>query len=75
MKKLYTRNKPEHGTAEWLEARWKNGAGEPQITASVAAVVHGAHPYKTAADLATELLAPTPPQPQPANDAMDRQPS
>jgi len=72
MKKLYTRNKPEHGTAEWLEARWKNAAGETQITASVAAVVHGEHPYKTAADLATELLSPTPPQPTEPNEAMDR---
>jgi len=72
MKKLYTRNKPEHGTAEWLEARWKNGAGETQITASVAAVVHGEHPFKTAADLATELLSPTPPQPTEPNEAMDR---
>lgn len=72
MKKLYTRNKPEHGTADWLAARWKNDKGETQITASVAAVVHGAHPYKTAADLATELLAPTPPQPEAPNEAMDR---
>ena len=72
MKKLYTRNKPEHGSAEWLEARWKNKAGETQITASVAAVVHGEHPFKTPADLALELLSATPPQPTEPNEAMDR---
>lgn len=72
MKKLYTRNKPEHGTADWLAARWKNEKGETQITASVAAIVHGEHPFKTAADLATELLAPTPPQPEAPNEAMER---
>ena len=71
-KNWYTRIKPEHGTADWLAARWKNESGEPQITASVAAVVHGAHPFKTAADLATELLAPEPPQPEAPNSAMDR---
>jgi len=71
-KNWYTRPKPEHGTTEWLKARWKNGLGEPQITASVAAVVHGAHPFKTAADLATELLAAQPPQPEAPNAAMDR---
>ena len=71
-KNWYTRIKPEHGTADWLAARWKNESGEPQITASVAAVVHGAHPFKTAADLATELLAPEPPQPETPNSAMER---
>lgn len=64
--------KPEHGTAEWLEARWKNEAGETQITASVAGVVHGAHPFVSATDLAIELLSKTAPEPKPTNDAMER---
>lgn len=72
MKNWYTTIKPEHGTADWLKARWKNDAGEPRITASVAAVVHGDHPFKTAADLAIELLAATPPQPEAPNSAMER---
>ena len=72
MKNWYTTVKPEHGTADWLKARWKNGRGEAQITASVAGVVHGAHPFKTATDLAVELLAPQPPQPEAPNSAMER---
>lgn len=71
-KHWYTEPKPEHGTAEWLKARWKNEVGEPQITASVAGVVHGAHPFKSVTDLAIELLAAEPPQPVPPNDAMER---
>ena len=71
-KNWYTRPKPEHGTAEWLKARWKNGLSESQITASVAGVVHGAHPWVSAADLAIELLAKTPPQPTEPNEAMRR---
>jgi predicted phage-related endonuclease len=71
-KNWYTRPKPEHGTAEWLKARWKNGLSESQITASVAGVVHGAHPWVSAADLAIELLAKTAPEPKPTNEAMER---
>jgi predicted phage-related endonuclease len=68
----YTIPKPPHGSADWLAARWQNEAGEKRITASVAAAVHGCHPYVTMADLAVELLADEPPQPKEANNAMRR---
>jgi predicted phage-related endonuclease len=68
----YTIPKPEHGSAEWLSARWKTEQGLARISASVAAVVHGEHPFVTQADLATDLLAPQPPLPQEANQAMMR---
>lgn len=71
-RRWFSTSKPEHGSAEWLKARWKNSRGEPQITASVAATVHNAHPWKSMADLATELLANEPPQPEAPNSAMER---
>lgn len=72
MQNRYTINKPPHGSQEWLNARWMNAAGEKQITASVAAAVHGQHKYTTQADLAVELLAKQPPAPTEQNDAMRR---
>ena len=68
----YTVRKPEHGSQEWLNARWRDEAGLPRITASVASAIHGKNPYMTTADLAIELLADTPPTPKKANAAMER---
>lgn len=68
----YTVPKPEHGSQEWLTARWKDEDGLPRITASVASAVHGQNPYMTTADLAIELLAETAPAPKKANAAMER---
>jgi predicted phage-related endonuclease len=68
----YTIPKPEHGSAEWLALRWKTEEGLARISASLAAVVHGEHPFVSMADLASDLLAPQPPQPQEANQAMMR---
>ncbi len=65
-------NKPVHGSPEWLSIRWANDNGERRISASVAAAIHGTHPYVSMADLATELLADTPPQPKEQNSAMLR---
>ena len=65
-------NKPKHGSQEWLNVRWKDESGKARISASVAAVVHNCHPYQTPADLATELLADTPPVPVKPNAAMER---
>ena len=53
----YTINKPQHGSKEWLEVRWRDHNGLSRIAASSAAAVHGEHEYMTAGDLATELLA------------------
>lgn len=64
--------KPEHGSQEWLTARWKDEEGFSRITASVASAVHGQNPYMTTADLAIELLSETPPAPKKANAAMER---
>lgn len=68
----YTIQKPEHGSADWLALRWKTEGGLARISASLAAVVHGEHPFVSKADLATDLLAAQPPQPQEANQAMAR---
>lgn len=68
----YIISKPEHGSQDWLNVRWKDEHGNSRITASVAAAVHGAHPYKSVADLATELLSPTAPEPAAQNAAMER---
>jgi len=68
----YTINKPEHGSQEWLEVRWRNAEGLSRIAASSAAAVHNEHEYMTPGDLAVELLADEAPQPKPANAAMER---
>ena len=68
----YTINKPQHGSQEWLEVRWRDHNGLSRIAASSAAAVHNEHEYMTAGDLATELLAEEAPQPKQANAAMER---
>jgi len=65
-------NKPTHGSTEWLAVRWKDENGDARISASVAAAVHGAHPYTSTADLVTELIAAEPPKPKAPNAAMLR---
>lgn len=65
--------KPEHGSSEWLRARWiDDTTGLKRISASVAAAVHGEHRYTTKAELAATLLAPEPPAPKAATEAMAR---
>lgn len=68
----YTISKPQHGSKEWLEVRWRDHNGLSRIAASSAAAVHGEHEYMTAGDLAVELLADEAPQPKQANAAMER---
>jgi predicted phage-related endonuclease len=68
----YTFPKPTHGSQEWLNVRWKDEDGLSRISASVAAALHGQHPYTSMADLAVELLSPEPPTPSETNAAMDR---
>ena len=68
----YTISKPQHGSKEWLEVRWRDHNGLSRIAASSAAAVHGEHEYMTPGDLAVELLAEEAPQPKPANAAMER---
>lgn len=64
--------KPEHGSEQWLAARWSDEHGLPRISASAAAAVHGEHSFTTPADLAVELLASEPPTPKEPNSAMLR---
>ena len=59
MENIFQIPKPQHGSQEWLLARWKNKDGKKLISASNAAAVHGEHKYMTPGDLATELLART----------------
>lgn len=72
MNNISTINKPLHGSQEWLEVRWKNENNQARISASVAAVIHGEHQYKSIADLAMELLNDNPPTPIETNQAMER---
>jgi hypothetical protein len=67
----YTIPKPQHGSQDWLNARWQGPNGK-RVTASVAAAVHGEHRFTTPADLAAELLASAPPVPKEQNNAMRR---
>ena len=69
---ISTINKPPHGSQEWLNVRWRNENNQARISASVAAVVHGEHKYKSIADLAMELLNDNPPTPTETNEAMER---
>ena len=69
---ISTINKPLHGSQEWLTVRWRNENNQARISASVAAVVHGEHKYKSIADLAMELLNDNPPAPTETNEAMER---
>lgn len=69
---ISTINKPLHGSQEWLNVRWRNEKNQARISASVAAVVHGEHRYKSTADLAVELLNDNPPNPTETNEAMER---
>jgi hypothetical protein len=68
----YQITKPEHGSEKWLAVRWADENGLTRISASVASAIHNENKYTSAADLAMELLADTPPTPQPTNSAMDR---
>lgn len=70
--KRFTIKKHAHGSAEWLRDRKWNSNGEVQIGASDAAAVHGEHPYKSRADLASELMSKDDPQPVEPNAAMER---
>jgi len=68
----YQVSKPEHGSQEWLTVRWQDENGLKRIAASSAAAIYNQHPYMTAADLATELLRETPPEPKQPSQAMER---
>lgn len=69
---MRTVHKPPHGSQEWLDVRWRDENNLARISASVAAAVHGCHPYTTGADLAVELLAEHAPTPTETNRAMER---
>lgn len=72
MSNLYRVAKPEHGSQEWLNVRWRDDNGLARISASVASCVHGSNLYKSGADLAIELLQDTAPFPTDATSAMER---
>jgi predicted phage-related endonuclease len=55
-----------------LAVRWETETGEKRLAASDCAAIYGLHPYKTISDLTAELLAPSPPKPQPPTQAMER---
>jgi predicted phage-related endonuclease len=57
-----TEPKPPHGSAEWLAVRHRDPQGRARLTASVAGVLFDCHPFITPAELATQMLAETPPE-------------
>ena len=63
--------KPRHGSTEWLMLRHRNENGDPVISASDAAAVHGEHRFKTRHQLFAEKMAPEPPV-SISNEAMER---
>lgn len=63
--------KPRHGSAEWLMLRHRDANGNPVISASDAAAVHGEHRFKTRHQLFAEKMAPEPPV-SITNEAMER---
>ena len=69
--KLYTVNKPEHGSSEWLYLRHRNENGQTRISASEAAAVHGEHRFVTKYGLAVAKMAEHP-QESEQNRAMER---
>jgi len=52
--------KPPHGSIEWLQLRHTDEFGQPRVSASEAAAVHGEHRFKTKWALAAEKLLPEP---------------
>ncbi len=72
MKNWSTIQKPEHGSQDWLTARWADEEGNRRISASAAAAVYAEHPYISAADLYAELAADQPPVPMESTADMDR---
>ena len=63
--------KPRHGSAEWLMLRHRDANGNPVISASDAAAVHGEHRFKTRHQLFAEKMLPEPPV-SITNEAMER---
>ena len=63
--------KPRHGSTEWLMLRHRNENGDPVISASDAAAVHGEHRFRTRHQLFSEKLLPEPPV-SITNEAMER---
>jgi hypothetical protein len=59
---MHTEPKPPHGSAEWLAVRHRDPQGRARLTASVAGVLFDCHPFITPAELATQMLAETPPE-------------
>lgn len=63
--------KPRHGSAEWLMLRHRDANGNPVISASDAAAVHGEHRFRTRHQLFAEKMLPEP-LVTVANEAMER---
>lgn len=68
---MHTEPKPSHGSAEWLAVRHRDPQGRARLTASVAGVLFDCHPFITPAELATQMLAETPPEAS-WSDAIER---
>jgi hypothetical protein len=63
--------KAAHGSPDWLAARHRDDQGRARLTASVAGVLFGTHPFITPADLAVQMLKDEAPDEQ-TTAAMER---
>lgn len=68
----FTIPKEPHGSGPWLKQRWALPTGEKLVSASVAGAIYNVHPFTSPEQLAAELLADNPPEPQEQNQAMER---
>jgi putative phage-type endonuclease len=64
--------KPEHGSKEWLLARWKDEEGNLLVSASDAAAIYDLHPFKSREQYAAEQLSKQAPEPKAPSEAMER---
>lgn len=68
----YRISKPEHGSQDWLDIRFRDEHGNKRVSASAVAAIYGLHPFVPKDTYAAELLSDTPPSPIPPNPAMER---
>lgn len=69
--KRYRIPKAEHGSQEWLNQRYQDDEGNRRISASVAGVLYGVHPFVKPDTYAAELLSGVAPTPIEPNAAME----
>lgn len=68
----YRISKPEHGSQDWLNIRFRDEQGNKRVSASAVAAIYDLHPFVPRDTYAAELLSEVAPVPIPPNPAMER---